>query len=49
MRWVAAGDAGRSRLVTALEDENHRGRLSPEAVRALYRLRDWITLNRAAD
>ncbi|MFB3818349.1 MAG: Ig-like domain-containing protein [Candidatus Methylomirabilales bacterium] len=49
MRWVVAGDAGRSRLVTALEDQNHRGRLSPEARRRLYRVRDWITLNRAAD
>jgi hypothetical protein len=49
MRWVVAGDAGRSRLVAALADDNHRGRLTPEALRSLYRVRDWINLNRAAD
>lgn len=49
MRWVVVGDAGRSRLVSAVGDETHRGRVSPEALRTLYRLRDWITLNRAAD
>lgn len=49
MRFVERGNAGKSRFVTALEDQNHQGKLPPPFQAKLYIIRDWITLFNAID
>jgi Big-like domain-containing protein len=49
MPYVRVGDGENSRLLTVLKDSNHAGQLSPQAVKQLFIVRDWITEFMAAD
>lgn len=49
MKFIQPGNAGNSRFVVALGDNNHAGKIDPKVEKRAYLLRDWIADYQAID